>query len=338
MIKVVFIFTFLLLSFGIFQNISSFFRLFKRYVFDGADSRAPYIMSLLFCIAIMHFELLFFMFTTILSPLLIYITQLTSFLWVSYLLKSRLSGYVTMTITKIQKDLIYIFYSFGFWIIITLLAMNFNDTSFETVKFATMDQLILFIKYFNYNFFGALEWLFIPISLIPPAILLWFDYKERRWNHVKLDLLFILPFITISLNILNIPNIWILFFFDVAYLFFPVFFLRKELNSIIKHSTRIDSRISEINSILKEIAYICPACPGHCQIHNEGCKMSNKQKYQLKYIAKMILEDPPLGDIVMRKHFFKRKQYKNVYDKLNYQIAFEKKKLDKQASQQKERT
>jgi hypothetical protein len=328
MIKIIFIFALLLLSFGIFQNLTSLAKLFRRYVFDGADSRAPYIMALLFCISILHFELVVFMFTTVISPLLIYITQISSFLWSSYLLKSRLSGYVTMSISKVQKDIIYIIYSFIFWIVVFVLAMNFKNNVFNPVEFATMNHLELFVEYLNHNFFCEINWLFIPLSLLP-LLLVWFDYKERRWNHVKLDCLFIIPFITILLNMLNIQNIWILLIFDIAYLFFPVFFLQKELKSIIKHSSRIDSRVGEINSILKEIAYICPACPGHCQIHNEGCKMSKKQKYQLKYIAKMILEDPQLGDIVMRKHFFKRKQYQNVYDKLNYQIASEKSKLNK---------
>jgi hypothetical protein len=51
--------------------------------------------------------------------------------------------------------------------------------------------------------------------------------------------------------------------------------------------------------------------------------MNLAQRFQIKLIAKMIIDDPGLEDIIMRRHFFNHKKYVNVYEKINQAIVME---------------
>jgi hypothetical protein len=325
MINVLWSIGFLVLTFGFIRGLQQNVKLLHRYIFDGADARAPYITLLLVFNFIMHIELYYFLFTGYISPLLIFITQIYSFAWATHLFRSRLSGYVTMNLSKNLKNNVYIIFTLIYWMVLFTLILNFDPSVIPNVQreFITVEQFDKFIILFQNNYFGFLDIPFFIFSFLVPGLLLWFDLNEKRSRHIKFDLLFFIPILTMSLNYFIDIKI-ILFIVDILYLLFPTFILEKEISSIMRHSNRIDVRVNQIKKILTDIVKICPQCPGHCVIRNENCKMNSKQKFQLKLIAKMIIEDPQLEDLVLVKHFFNQRKYNNIYDKLNMAIAHEK--------------
>jgi hypothetical protein len=256
--------------------------------------------------------------------------QVYSFIWATYLFKSRLSGYTTMTISKCVKNNAYIAFTVAFWIILFLLFLNFNPNIVAiptNITLFSQDHWEIFLNIFKFNYFGKVNMPFFLISIIIPACLYWFDAYERRWKYLRINSVFLIPIILFALSYFGCPLDWLIVAFGIAYLLFPTLLLQKEVKSIIRHSNRIDTRINQINKIINEIVKICPQCAGHCIIRNENCKMNTKQRFQIKLIAKMIIDDPNLEDIIMKKHFFNQKKYKNVYEKINYAIVSERERL-----------
>jgi hypothetical protein len=187
------------------------------------------------------------------------------------------------------------------------------------------EHIQLFVNLFNTNYFGNFRWVFFASAFFP-IVLLWFDYTEKRAKHIKLDLLFFFGLAVSLLQFLQINSPYIMAVLDILYLGFPLVFVEKETSSILKHSHGIDSRIKQIQSIITNIVHICPNCPNHGK--DDICQMNKGQKLQIKMIAKMIHEndtDPNsssnLRDVVMRKHILYKKEYQNVYDKIDDQIA-----------------
>jgi hypothetical protein len=331
MIKVYWILGLLLLSFSAFYILKNFVRLFNRYVFDGADSRVPYIIGLFIFNLILQTEVYYFLFTGYISPLFVFQVKIYSFIWISYLFRSRLSGYVTMNLSKEVKNNVYIAFSVVQWIMLFLIFLNFDPTIIDSshkAGFLSQVHLGRFLSIFSVNYIGKLQIPFFIFSIIAPGFLFWFDLSERRYKYIKLNALFYIPVLSTTLILLNCQVEWLLTLLFIVYLFFPTFILEKEIKSIIRHSTKIDTRINQINKIINSIVKICPQCPGHCVIRNENCKMNTKQRFQIKLIARMIIDDPALEDIVMKKHFFNHKKYANIYEKINFAIVEEKQRIE----------
>jgi hypothetical protein len=330
MIKAFWIIGLIVVTFAVFHNTKSCVKLFTRFVFDGADTRVPYIIALFTFNCVIHLEIYYFLFVGIVSSLLIFQIQIYSFVWASCLFWSRLSGYVTMNLTKNLKNNIYIIFTVIFWMTMFLLLLNFNPyviTTPETIKLFSPEHLQQFLNIFTVNYIGKIQIPFFIFSFLMPGALLWFDLNEKRYKYIKINCLFIIPIILKALVIFNFPFDSVIVVFGIFYLLFPTILLEKETKSIIKHSNRIDTRVNQINKIIKEIVKICPQCPGHCVIRNENCKMNRVQRFQIKLIAKMIIDDPGLEDIIMRKHFFNHKKYANVYEKINFAIVSEQERL-----------
>jgi hypothetical protein len=291
--------------------------IFDRWTFDGGDARSPHLLNLIFYGLIIIAMIMNFFLTSYVSGMFIFFIKIYFIIVGKNLINSRLQSYITMNIPRYVKYNVFIVYNVIFWTLIMILYINFDPSivKYELPPIFTSEQMNYFVYVISTSTFGKDNPLIWILTLLNLILILWFDITEKRKKHVRRDLLFFVPLVVILLNRIDdfMPiNTVILLILDYAYLLAPTFLVVKEASSIIKHSDGVDSRINEIKSIIKKLSYNCVDCKDHpC-----NCKLGNKQKYQLNYIANILSKEESLRNVILRKKFFGSVGYNNVIDRI----------------------
>jgi hypothetical protein len=300
-----------------------YIKILYRWVFDGADFRAPHLLNLIVYGIILLAMMLSFFMSSYVSGMYVFFLKVYFIIVGKTLISSRLQSYITMNIRKETKYKVFTFYNLVFWVIIIILFIDFDPSVLQLRQVPPLSgEIFDYLVYiFSTNVFDY-SILIAILSVTNLGIILWFDISEKRKKHVKRDLVFIIPLLVIILNLIDehlSVNKYIMLFFDYLYIVSPMVLVRKEARSIIKHSDGIDSRVREIKEILRVMSKT------YSGSSNNGTKfdLSSKQKYQLNYIANMLGNDRSLRGIILRKSFFYSKGYNLLIDEVEKRCVIE---------------
>jgi len=272
----------------------------NRFLTDGADLRVPYIVfSYIFNIFLIIFLIRFFTVSSV-SSLLIFFIVFYYNLFLSITIKGRLLGYHIARISYKIKNLIYIVYSLIFAFLLLFGISDFSLFIYRVEEIYYEEYIKLFVLGLQSLFTTRFLIFFIVTAVLSCSINFIFDILERNVKkNIVVDIINLYPLCFILLVAFNIVTCFTaIFIMSIIYLLTPLIEIYKETFSIIKHSKGIDSRISNINKILKEIDF--------------DKEISSKHKFQLSYIKRIFESDAHAKELCLTEGLFNKNTVQKI--------------------------
>jgi hypothetical protein len=277
--------------------------IFSRHIFDGGDERSPYTLLGLFFGLALIFCFFKYIIDGIISPWFTFLLMNSCLIYISYMIRSRLYGFVTHKIPQNFKNILLMFYLFIFSFFLLISLINYEIVTFPVLPFSMMNRIMIFSEAVSYRYSSFSDIIIIISYLISLATLLIFDHVEGRKKSFIWDLFHFMMVIVAFIKIFEIQlNIVVEFIVTVAFFTFPLLYVFKESMSIIRKSNESDTRVKVIKRIIKNYRTKTTTTP--------------KDDFQLSYIASLLENDATLSNIVFGHHIFFDESYQKVYDKI----------------------
>ena len=294
----------ILIAFAVFLWVAIYFiylscKLLNLYVFDGADSRTPYLLS-----AILIFLLnLVFTIMGFIGKELYTVTPfitLFSFISIAYvLLKSRLSGYITVHLNIITKQtsiiiatiIYFMFFSYTvFYINSYIIRYEYLIESVDkTNLFTFLGSMYIYASVYQTSHAVVT----LVVGLFFSIFIYVFDKIEKRSKYLLFrDKLLIISMILVFLLKLYFQDsiIWIYISGVNILLIYFIFIIifSKEAYSIFHHAKAVNVKHGPVDELINKLA----------AKYKKNKKFSKKDEEKIIYVSNIIKEDKLLEEMV----------------------------------------